>query len=148
MEHVAHGEEHMNPDIERELRDYLRAQKESDAIGTQKRLADWAIQHDADDKVRHTEVLGEVRSMASELRGDIRGLSLRVGKLEKSDEKLEDKLEQSGSWEREALQAQVHKAHESGTWMKRQGLAWLIGGLGAAMVMVVNILVAWAMRGK
>lgn len=139
----------MSPDIETELREYLRSQREADAVGTQRRLADWAIQHDADDKIRHTELLGEVRNVATELRGDFRGLSLRVGRLEKSDEKLEDRIDRSGSWDLEAAQAQAKIANDSHNWWKRQGVTWLVGGLAGVAVMAVNALVAWAMmKGK
>lgn len=138
----------MKPEIDDLVREFIEEQRRADAIGTQKRLADWAIQHDADDKVRHSEMLAEVRNVTSELRGDVRGLSLRVGVLERSDEKLEDKIERSGSWDIEALQAQAHQARESHTWLRRQGLMWFVGGLAAIATMVVNVLVVWAMKGK
>lgn len=127
----------MSPEIEAELRDYLRAQREADVKGSLDRLADLFVQHDADDKVRH-----------SELKGDIKGLSLRVGALERSDEKLEKRVEQSGSWDREALEAEVIRARESQNWWRQQGWKWIVGALAALAMLALNVVVAWAMKGK
>jgi hypothetical protein len=127
----------MSPDIEEELREYLRAQKEADATGAMKRMADWCVKHDTDDKVRHEELSHLVRETRSELHHEIRGVSLRVGVLEKSGEKLEDRVDQSGSWEREALQAQLHIARQ-GSWFLRN---W--PSVVSALVAVVALLAAF-----
>lgn len=89
----------MNDETERLLREFLAEQRQADIKGTLDRLADLYIQHDADDKVRHAE-----------LQGDIRGLSIRVGRLEKNDEKLEADVEKSGSWHIESLKEQRENA--------------------------------------
>lgn len=118
-------------DIEEELREFMREQREAEVGATLRHLTDTITAHDADDKVRHVE-----------LQGEIRGLSLRVGALEKNDEqlakrdeKLEERLEKSGSWDREALQAQAITARDDANWWKRNWLSMLatIVAIGSAI---------------
>lgn len=90
--------------IEEELREYLREQKEADIKGSLDRLADLFMRHDAEDKQRHEE-----------LRGDVRGMSLRVGQLERYAERTETRLKY--------LEGRTDKNErdidESGRWILR-----------------------------
>lgn len=65
--------------------------------------------------------LGTVESQLSkeiqEIRGDMRGHSLRIGVLEKHHDKLEGKLEDTGRFELKSL-------HDDKNWQKRQ--AWSV----------------------
>lgn len=85
-------------DIETELRTFLREQREADTAGLLRRIWDQLNQHEKDDERRHAE-----------LHGDLRGLSLRVGALEKDNAKFEDKLEDTGKIQIDKLQKEIEK---------------------------------------
>ena len=120
----------LTDDTEAMLRAYLEDQRKADLGTAVKHLADWGTRHDADDKVRHTELLGEIR-----------GLSLRVGALERNDDKIEDRLERSGSWDREALQAQALTARDDANWWKRNWLSMV-----ATVVAIVGAIAAFTKK--
>lgn len=117
----------LGKDIEDELRDYLRAQRDADIVGTLRHITNQLNQHEKDDERRH-----------GDLHGEIRGLSLRVGALERSDEKIEDRLEKSGSWEREALQAQLASKRDDLNWIRRNWLSVTIA-FAALLASVVGL---------
>lgn len=113
----------MSPDVERELIHFLAEQRAADFRGEFRkvgesvdRLRDLMLEHAAED-----------REHFAELRGDDRGLSLRVGALEKSGEKLEDKVEESDRWNIEELQKQTEQHRESAEWMRRNWLPLAVG---------------------
>ncbi len=68
----------MSPDLENELREFLKEHRESDTSRTLKRMLDELVSHEAKDEERHTESMGERR-----------GISMRVAKLEEAVEALE-----------------------------------------------------------
>lgn len=105
-------------EVDKLLFEFLVEQKKADLLGTVQRIAD-----------RQLEFEGEVRGIVAELRGEIRGLSIRVGKLEQADEKLEKKVEQSGSWDREALIAQHATTRDDLNWWRRN---WLVIAIALA----------------
>lgn len=86
--------------IDDELRAYIREQREADIKGSVDRLADLFMRHDAEDKLRQEEI-----------KGDLRGISLRVGALEKRSEKQESEIDDSKSW----IIRDLEKKHEHAT---------------------------------
>jgi hypothetical protein len=111
----------LKPEVERELLDYLKASKEADIGNTLRRLADWTQEHSAEDKVRHAEIMGQLR-----------GHSLRIGELERATEK-------SGSWQAEAEQARLIEARQHAQALEGRIKFWkdkLIAA-GAAILMLV-----------
>lgn len=119
----------MNDDTERQLLEYLREQKVADVSGAVRSIADWTQQHAKDDAVRHEE-----------LRGEMRGHSLRIGALEKNDEKLDDRLEKSGSWQMESERARAIVATAHAAWWKDKALAIVVGLVMLALGTVGTIL--------
>lgn len=104
--------------IEDELREYLRHSQELDLGRTlericedQRKFFERLVAHDAEDKERHAE-----------LRGDLKGLSLRVGSLEKSDSKLEKDLDDSKRWRIELAEGKGRETSEQLQWIRRNWL--------------------------
>ncbi len=119
----------MKPDVEGELMRFLQAQKIADVAGTLKTIADWTLVHEKDDALRHAEI-----------RGELRGYSLRIGALEKNDEKIDKELEKSGSWQLEAEQAKHIMAANSATWWKEKAITVIVGLVMLLLGGVVTIL--------
>ena len=119
----------MKDDTEKLLRDFLDAQQKADVGSALRHLADTVTRHDADDKTRHAELLGELK-----------GHSLRIGALEKNDDKLEDRMERSGSWDREAIQAQALVARDDANWWKRNWISMVAAlvAIGSAIASMVK----------
>ncbi len=106
----------MSPEAERELLDYLRASQKHDVGKTLQRIADWTIEHSKEDAVRHEEI-----------RGTLRGHSLRIGALEKNDDKIDTRFEQSGSWQLEAEKAKVIAEKSATLWWKEKAITIIVG---------------------
>lgn len=106
----------MNDETERQLLEYLHEQRVSDVAGTMRTIANWTTSHEAKDDLRHEE-----------LKGVLRGHSLRIGSLEKNDEKIDDRLDQSGSWQVEAVKARALSAEASSTWWKEKAITVIVG---------------------
>ncbi len=106
----------MNDDTEKQLLEYLHAQRVADVAGTMRTIANWTTTHEAKDDVRHEEI-----------KGALRGHSLRINALEKNDEKHDDKLEQSGSWQVEAVKARAIIAEEQSKWWREKTLTVIVG---------------------
>jgi hypothetical protein len=124
----------MTDDTEKQLLTFLHEQRTSDISGTLKTIVNWTTSHEAKDDIRHEE-----------LRGDIRGHSLRIGVLEKTDEKHEERLDQSGSWQVDAVKARAMLAEaNASSWRTHAvtiivGLVMLIlGGVSAAIIQSVK----------
>lgn len=117
----------MKPDIEEMLRAFLEEQRSADISGSLRRIWDQLNHHEKEDERRHAEI-----------HGDVRGLSIRVGRLEHADEKIEEKLEKSGSWDREALIAEAKEHKENANWFSREGWKWVLGVVGAVVVGVLE----------
>jgi hypothetical protein len=99
-------------ETENQLLAYLHEQRVADVAGTIKHIANWTTSHEAKDDVRHEEI-----------KGALRGHSLRLGALEKNDEKIDDALEKSGSWQMESVKAQSITAQETAKWWRDRVLA-------------------------
>ncbi len=106
----------MGPEIERELVEYLKAQKEADVGATLKRIFDWTQEHSIEDKVRHAEITGALR-----------GHSLRISALEKNDDHIRDELSKSGSWQLEAEHAKLLEERKAGAWWKEKAITIVVG---------------------
>ncbi len=79
---------------ESEILEWVRTQKTADVSGSLKTLVTWTQQHE----LRHAD-------FESATRGEVRGISLRVGALEKETDKAVRKIEASGSWDLQAARA-------------------------------------------
>jgi hypothetical protein len=106
----------MKDDTERKLLAYLHEQRTADVAGTLKTIANWTTTHESKDDLRHEE-----------LRGEMRGHSLRIGSLEKADDEQDDKLNQSGAWQVEAEQAKAIVAAKEATWWKDKAITIIVG---------------------
>lgn len=106
----------MSPDAEQKILAYLHEQREQDIGTTLKHIANWTTAHEAKDDVRHAE-----------LRGDMKGHSLRIGALEAADAAQDDKLDRSGSWQIEAEQAKASAAAAAATWWKDKAITIIVG---------------------
>ena len=106
----------MKDDTETLLLEYLQAARESDIAGTLKHVANWTTSHEAKDDLRHEEI-----------KGALRGHSLRIGTLEKNDDKIDERLDQSGSWQVEAVKARAIMAEESSKWWKEKAITVIVG---------------------
>lgn len=124
----------MSPDLEEQLREYMRDMRVADVVGTMRSIQGQLVDHERRDEVRHTEVMGHIK-----------GHSLRIGALEKKDEELRDsdkdlarQLENTGNWSREQLVTEKRKL---------EGLLWkllfaiggaMLGAVGAALAMLLK----------
>lgn len=106
----------MSPDIEEQLLEYLKEQKASDLSRTMKTIADWTQTHTKEDEVKHAEIMGAMR-----------GHSLRIGALERNDDKIDRRLEQSGSWQIEAEQAKAMAAKSVANWWRDKTVTVIVG---------------------
>lgn len=122
------------------LRSFIARSESVDVAGsilraeeTARKIFEAFSEHEAEDKVRHAE-----------LRGDYKGLSLRVGaiekvheKLERDHEKLEDQLENTGRIEIVTLKEKVQ-------WRDRG----FFGAIGAIFLLVLGALLSWFFKSK
>lgn len=106
----------MKDDTEAKLLEYLDEAKKSDVMGTLRTIASAQITHESKDEVRHEEIKGELR-----------GHSLRIGSLEKDIDKTENKLEQSGSWQLEAERSKAIVSDKEATWWKEKAITVIVG---------------------
>lgn len=97
----------MDKELEDKLRGYLEEQKTTDVNGALHKIFNAFTEHEAKDEIRHHE-----------LRGDYRGLSLRVGELERDRDKLERTVEDTGRHEIVNLRADNKelRAHKWKLW--------------------------------
>jgi hypothetical protein len=113
----------MNEDLENLLRNYVEDQRRQNIAGTVQKIFDKFVEHEAKDDARHEE-----------MRGEIRGLSLRVGDLEKDHGKAGKLSLRVGAIEKQ----EVEKLRDTATWWKRTivgsvlavatgGVGWLLG---------------------
>jgi hypothetical protein len=115
--------------IEEEIREYLREHKALDLRSTlekisedQRRLFEKYMSHDAEDRERHAETMG-----------DLKGISLRVLKLEEADKELSKDIDDSRRWHIESLEKGGERQHQQLTWIRQNwflvaggALAWLV----------------------
>lgn len=112
-------------DVEKELLEFLRTQREADIAGTLKRVANSQLALEVKSAERH-----------SENQGAIRGLSLRVGELEKDRDKIEGKLDSTGSWQLEDLRERSkYSSRLIATTLITLAVAILSGGVGVLITM-------------
>ncbi len=121
----------MNDDTEKQLLEYLREQRVADVAGTMRTIANWTTTHEAKDDVRHEEI-----------KGALRGHSLRITALEKNDDRIDDRLERSGSWQIESEQAKAIVAAKEATWWKDKAITVLVGVVMLGLGGVVSFLFA------
>ncbi len=119
----------MKDETEKELLTYLHEQRVVDISGSLRTIVNQMQLHEHKDDLRHEEV-----------KGICRGLSLRVGEVEKDTEKVDERLEKSGNWQIEAEQARAIAASNAATWWKEKaitiivGLVMLVLGGGATLI--------------
>ncbi len=106
----------MSPEAEHALMEYLREQKVADVAGSVRGIFEWTQTHAHADELRHAEIVGALR-----------GHSLRIGRLEENDEKIDTRLEKSGSWQIEAEQAKAMAASKSAEWWKDKVTTFVVG---------------------
>lgn len=58
----------------------------------------------------------------TELRGDMRGHSLRIGELERDQQKIAAKVDDSGRHQLESLAGELEHRRDDNTWIKRHAL--------------------------
>lgn len=117
--------------FETEARAYFREMRELDLQKTLRNLTDMQLEHQHKDDLFHAE-----------MRGEFRGLSMRVSKLEDkdraledSDKELADKLETSQSWTRDQLTSE---------YKKKSALAdKLIWAIGSALVTAIGTILGY-----
>lgn len=106
----------MSPEAEEELLDLLREQRSADISGTLLKLMNWTQEHAHDNAIKHEEI-----------RGALRGHSLRIGALEKNDDRIGSRLDQSGSWQAEAEKARAIMYASEAKWWKDKALTIIVG---------------------
>lgn len=106
----------MKPELEDQLSEYLSHQKSLDLSGSLRRFQDWTLAHDAEDKERHAEIMGSLK-----------GHSLRIGALEKDADKLEDRADQSGSWQMQKAEADALVARANANWWRDKTMTIMVG---------------------
>lgn len=106
--------------LDQELRDFLRDQREADIKGTLQRLTDMVMQNRADDL-----------AWRQEIKGDLRGHSLRIGALERRAERHEDRLDSSASWIIEDVSQKRRGAEEKLQWLRRNAVTIVLGVIAA-----------------
>ncbi len=106
----------MRPEVEQELIDFLREQRVADVSGTLVKLMNWTQEHARENAVNHEEI-----------KGTLRGHSLRLGALEKNDDRIDTRLEQSGSWQLEAEHAKALAHAMSAVWWKDKTVTIIVG---------------------
>ena len=107
--------------VDEELLAFIQEQRSVDLIGEVRRIADLFMRHDAEDKERHRE-----------LKGEIKGLSLRVGELERKSDKQESRLDDS---QRIILYDAIEKkreAEEKVSFLKKHGFGIIASILAIA----------------
>lgn len=70
-------------------------------------------------------------------------LSIRVGALEKREEKVEQELEDTGRYRLNSLHRQLKEQTDSATWWKRHHITVIVGFVSAVVSAGAAILVAW-----
>jgi predicted RNA polymerase sigma factor len=127
--HVARvGDYCVTPEVEKQILYYLQKQNEADVEGTLRTLAN---------EVASTRVL--VAEFKAELRGELRGVSLRVGLLEDSRDKTQTRLDQSGNWQLEDLR-------ERSKWSSRLVITTLMGVAVALLSGAMGVLVTMMLK--
>jgi len=119
----------MTDDTERQLLEYLHEQRTSDISGTLKTIVNWTTSHEAKDDVRHQELVG-----------DLRGLSLRVGAVEKDLDRTDDRLDQSGAWQVEVVKARAILAETSASTWRGHTVTVVVGLVMLAVGGVASLL--------
>lgn len=109
-------------------------------------LSDTFLRHDAEDKARHSELLAAFEIHKTSVTGEIRGLSLLVGELEKDQGKIESRVEQSGAWHVEGLREKAAQERIEATSLRDKALTFALGLLSAAIVALVGYLVVSLQR--
>ncbi len=118
----------MTPEAEKLLMDYIRDQRTADIAGALRKIFDQFHEHESKDEVRHVEVLGELR-----------GHSLRIGALERESNKLEDKLDQSGSWQLADLQERSkHTSRFIVNMLVMVGIALASGAISVVVTLLLK----------
>lgn len=113
----------MSPNVELQLLTFLREQREADIVGTLKHLTN------------NLSVMSvSMAEFRAETHGQIRGLSLRVGELERDRDKVEKSLGESGQWNLQALE-------EKHNWSNRFIITTLVGVGIAVASGVVSVII-------
>jgi hypothetical protein len=122
----------VTPAAEEELLRYLREQREADMAGMLRRLHNEFLEHDKRDTERHAE-----------LRADMRGVSMRVGRLEHDAKDLEEEITDHGRRSYADLEKQLAEEKGNGKWLRRNWIplvAAVFSVFTGAAALVVAIL--------
>lgn len=96
-----------------------------------------------DDFAEHR--LEDIAAMGK-LEGSYSRLSIRVGALERREEKVEKELEDTGRYRLDSLHRQLKEQTESATWWKRHYVTVLVGAVSAILSAGIALFVAWAAK--
>ena len=124
----------MNEELAGELKRFLDEQKISDTIGEVRRLADIILRQEAEHRVE----IGAIR-------GDLRGLSLRVGALEKTYERAAGDIDDSRRWIIKDLEKRATSSEESIAWVRRNALS-VIASVVAIVLGIWRVVEIWTGR--
>jgi hypothetical protein len=132
----------MDDDLKAKLGAFLDARPGADGEASKRHidvvrrvdgLSNVILQHDAEDKARHSELKADIHGVHTELRGEIRGVSLRVGMLEKADMRHEKAIDETGK-------------HEVLTLREKNRNVW--SAVGAVIMLALGGVLTWLTRGK
>jgi hypothetical protein len=137
-------EEKMDPETARLLKEYLLAAKEEERakkidkiLEILEKHTNWQTSHDVEDKKNFTDV-----------KGDIRGLSLRIGQVEDKMDRLEDEIEHQKEDTLSGLKVELEKEkqkrekrkelnearrYNAAEWLKQNWVPILISVVSAAV---------------
>lgn len=129
----------MKPETEKKLLDFIESQRESDIAGTLRHVVDRLGEHEKQDQDRHEAIVGEIKSISfrvSTLEQVRANHSIRVRHNEEAIaetkqevvhelDKLQDKIEVTGSYQRDDLVKKV-------SWW-RENVAKVIFGISSAL---------------
>lgn len=110
----------MRPELEAELTEHLRIQRENDVPGMLRKQADWMLDHDRKDAEHHAMVIGK-------LEGQNHRIETLEGAAKEVIEKVEFVREKSGSWETKHMQAEVEEAKGKALWWRNNVTSILVG---------------------